>query len=110
MSETEGLDANTAPTRVPAAGAGDALTPAWMQSEAQARAFEAVIHQMTDGVALADARGQLVWVNPAGRAMLGRDVPAGPPDDYAPRYQIYTLDGQPYPEAELPLARAVRGR
>jgi signal transduction histidine kinase len=79
------------------------------QSEERARALEAAIAQMTDGVAIADADGQMVRINPAGVEMLGRGLIEGPPAAYPQLYQVYTPDGRLYGGDELPLARAVQG-
>ena len=110
MIEPQEPDANNASPPVPRTAGPDAQPPAGLQGEARARAFDAVIHQMADGVVIADASGKVVWMNPAGREMLGRGVPTVPPDDYAHHYQVYTLDGQLYPGTELPLARAAQGQ
>jgi signal transduction histidine kinase len=109
-----GLALASAQTAAQSHPAGAEGTAAWRaaalrHSEERARALDAVITQMTDGVAIADAAGQVVRINPAGIAMLGRGVVDGPQEAYAQLYQVYTTDGRLYAGDELPLARAVRG-
>jgi signal transduction histidine kinase len=109
-----GLTLASAQTAAQSHRAGAEGTATWRaaalrHSEERARALDAVITQMTDGVAIADATGQVVRINPAGIAMLGRGVVDGPQEAYAQLYQAYTTDGRLYAGDELPLARAVRG-
>ena len=76
--------------------------------EALAREREAVLAQTADGVIVADAQGRLTFVNEAARRLHGVAALGVPVERYAEAYHLFTLDGQPYPPEELPLARAVR--
>jgi PAS domain S-box-containing protein len=75
--------------------------------EEQASRQRAILAQLNEGVIVADASGTIRFVNEQAERMHGGarlDVPAG---SYAREYHLLTEDGQPYPEGELPLARAV---
>ena len=86
------------------------LALALAESQERARALDAVIDQMVDGVVITDEQGKLVMINPAGNALLGRTAPLAPDAPYPPLPPMYTPDGQPYPPDELPLVRAGRGQ
>ncbi|GAA3382200.1 ATP-binding protein [Cryptosporangium minutisporangium] len=74
----------------------------------QAVLLQAVLNGVEDGIAVADADGSLVLLNPSAQATLA--VPgSGDPDDRQ-QYGIYRVDGiTPYPAEELPLRRALAG-
>ena len=67
----------------------------------------AALAQMAEGVIVADADGNLVFVNAAAARMHGVATLGVGVADYANVFQLFTEDGQPYPSTELPLARAV---
>lgn len=69
----------------------------------------AVLAQLREGVIVTDRAGAIRYVNDAAREMHGVAELAVEPDDYSERYRLFTLDGQPYPSRQLPLARAVAG-
>lgn len=60
------------------------------------------------GVIVADAVGEIVHVNQRAAELHGWVRLAVGPDDYSRMYSLFTVDGRPYPPAELPLTRAVR--
>jgi hypothetical protein len=74
-----------------------------------------VLAQMADGVIVADEAGRITYVNPAARRLHGlSDAPGGDGlgvgvPDWSETYHLLTLDGQPHPPLELPLARALGG-
>ena len=68
---------------------------------------EAVLGNIADGVIIADADGRIVFVNDAASRLHGVAALDVPVEDYAATYHLLTLDGDPYPPSELPLARAV---
>ncbi|HEX8222818.1 MAG TPA: PAS domain S-box protein [Allosphingosinicella sp.] len=69
----------------------------------------AVLEQIPDGVIVADRDGRIVFVNEAADRLHGvRSLGVGP-EAYSSAYGLFTLSGEPYPPAELPLARAARG-
>ena len=75
--------------------------------EALAAEREAILDQLADGVVVADSEGRLVLVNEASRRLHGVSALGVSVTAYAETYHLYTMEGQPYPSNELPLARAV---
>ena len=75
----------------------------------QAAERETILSQLSEGVIVTDEQGSITFVNEAAEALHGVKMLGVPPEEYAERYSLLTLDGQPYPSTELPLARAVRG-
>jgi signal transduction histidine kinase/DNA-binding response OmpR family regulator/HPt (histidine-containing phosphotransfer) domain-containing protein/tetratricopeptide (TPR) repeat protein len=75
--------------------------------------LRSILDSMADGVVVANERGAVVLLNPAGEKMLGGRGDAGPVGgerDDSVRYGFYLPDRATlYPAAELPLVRAVRG-
>ena len=70
----------------------------------------AILAQLTEGVIVTDASGAISFVNEAADRLHGINRLGIAPEDYASVYSLWTIDGQPYPPLELPLARAaIRG-
>lgn len=67
---------------------------------------DATLRQLSDGVILTDATGRITFVNEMARVLHGVAVLDVEVDQYTATYQLLTVDGQPYPSADLPLARA----
>lgn len=68
--------------------------------------FQQVLDVFPEGVAIADATGQVVLSNATARSIWGQ----GPPAVDAHQYEAFgaqRLDGSPYPSEALPLARSV---
>ncbi|MES2898382.1 MAG: PAS domain-containing protein [Pseudomonadota bacterium] len=68
---------------------------------------EATLRQMSEGVILTDESGRITFVNDRARDLHGIAVLDVEVDAYSATYQLLTVDGEPYPPSELPLARAV---
>jgi PAS domain-containing protein len=68
---------------------------------------DATLRQMSEGVILTDETGRITFVNDRARDLHGIAVLDVEVDDYSATYQLLTVEGAPYPPAELPLARAV---
>ena len=66
-----------------------------------------VLDQLGEGVIVADADGKIVTVNRAAEEIHGRVKLDVPPDEYSETYELLTLDDEPYPSTQLPLAKAV---
>ena len=49
-----------------------------------------------------------MFVNQAAERLHGVKALDVAPDDYSETYHLFRMDGEPYPFADLPLARAVR--
>lgn len=68
---------------------------------------DATLRQLIEGVILTDETGRITFVNEAARRLHGVACLDVAPDRYAETYSLYTVDGRPYPTAELPLSLAV---
>ncbi|MEL7729399.1 PAS domain S-box protein [Citromicrobium bathyomarinum] len=68
-----------------------------------------VLDQLAEGIIVADVRGAIRYVNNAARDMHGVADLHVEPEDYADRYHLFTVEGDPHPFEDLALARAVRG-
>jgi len=84
------------------AAPADGEVPAWLGSTD-------LLHQIPDGLIVADEEGSIVFVNAAAERLHGVKRLGVGPDDYAEAYRLLTLDGEPFPAEALPLARAVGG-
>ncbi|CAN5564861.1 PAS domain S-box protein [soil metagenome] len=71
------------------------------------RPILAALAQMGEGVIVADAEGNLVYVNAAAARMHGVETLGVGVEGYADTFHLLTEDGKPYPSTELPLSRAV---
>ena len=70
-------------------------------------AREAFLNQLGEGVIVANAAGTITFVNYAAERLHGQALLGVAPGNYTASYNLLTMEGQPYPDAELPLARAV---
>jgi signal transduction histidine kinase/PAS domain-containing protein len=90
-----------------------ALVRARREIEAERRALFDVLDTLPVGVIVAEAPGgRTVYMNPAAVSLGGRSAEAlsAPAlGEYAGRWRACRADGTPFPEDELPLARALRG-
>jgi PAS domain S-box-containing protein len=76
----------------------------------RARTLNAVFHAMTEGITVLDLQGRLLMANTTAREFVGE--PLGAPmtlGELLARHPVYTLQGQPLPAEDFPLARALRG-
>jgi PAS domain S-box-containing protein len=85
------------------------LRSAFEKAEALAHEREAILAQLAESVILADAEGRLTFVNEAAERLHGVKLLGVKPEEYSDTYHLLTEEGDPYPSAQLPLARAVRG-
>ncbi len=67
----------------------------------------AILNQLSEGVIVAGSGGKLLFVNEAAERLHGVKALDVAPDDYSETYHLLTEAGDPYPFADLPLARAV---
>ena len=67
----------------------------------------ALLNQLSEGVIIAGVDGRLVFVNESAERLHGVKKLDIIPEDYSETYHLFTMDGQPYPFKELPLAQAV---
>lgn len=68
----------------------------------------AILEQLSEGVIITDAAGQITFVNEAAKRLHGVALLGVAPEGYTQAYNLLTEDGAPYPVADLPLSRAVR--
>ena len=67
-----------------------------------------ILQQLSEGVIIARLDGKLMFVNQAAERLHGVKTLDVGPDDYSKTYHLFTMDGEPYPYADLPLVKAVR--
>jgi PAS domain S-box-containing protein len=76
----------------------------------QDRVVRAAMTSLTEGVVVADADGRFVLFNEAAERILGIGLTEMAPSEWSERYGCFQADGvTPFPSADLPLARALRG-
>jgi signal transduction histidine kinase/PAS domain-containing protein len=73
----------------------------------QVRRTETMIAGMSDGVALVDAEGKTVYLNPAAKNLLRRSEVGVPIFKHAETYGLLNDAGEPIDAKELPAARAL---
>jgi PAS domain S-box-containing protein len=76
----------------------------------QSDLLELILRSIADGVVVADEEGRfLVW-NPAAERIIGLGATDKPTESWPNVYGLYSSDKiTPYPAADLPLTRAIRG-
>ncbi len=74
----------------------------------QAARFEAIVHLVDEGIVVVDDTNTLVFVNEAGRQMLGF-VEGMTLDERARQQPFFDPDGQPLPASAYPSSRGLRG-
>jgi PAS domain S-box-containing protein len=76
----------------------------------QTQLMEAILHSMGEGVVVADVDGRFILFNPAAETILGPARTESTPGSWSDDYGIFYPDAQtPFPAAELPLWKAIRG-
>lgn len=68
-----------------------------------------ILETMADGITIADGDGVITFANAAAENMLGltrNDIEGRAYND--PKWRITTVDGEPFPSEELPVARVMR--
>lgn len=88
--------------------AEEALAEARAEAERRAAELQSFITSMADGVAVWDADGHVVFMNEAGRRILG--VPPDTPlEAVSGSYELRTLEGELIPKEQWGSRRALRG-
>ncbi len=86
------------------------LRTAEAASRRQAGLLGAIMASIGDGVAVVDSSGAFLLHNPAAKALLGVGNDVGGPAGWQAHYGLFRPDGHtPFPIAEMPLIRALRG-
>ena len=77
---------------------------------AEIETLKCIIHNLDEGVIVADREGKLLFFNRIAQSVLGIGITENPPDAWPEVYGCYRPDGvTPYPAKELPLRRALAG-
>ena len=72
--------------------------------------FAATLASIHDGVAVADANGTLVYMNPLAERILGMGMTGKSPEEWTVRHGLCSADGKtPVPADQRPLVRALEG-
>jgi PAS domain S-box-containing protein len=88
----------------------EAMTPDVSAPYVVGATLEAILDQLASGVALYDASGRMVRLNPAGERITRQPVRAGETmGDRLIRYHLRDVSGAPMPVADSPSGRALRG-
>jgi len=78
--------------------------------QSQTRILQSILDRIGDGVTVVNQRGEFLLVNPAAEDILGVRHTQGDPGRWSEKYGLYLPDQLTrYPDAELPLAKAMRG-
>ncbi|GEP39095.1 hypothetical protein NPS01_27580 [Nocardioides psychrotolerans] len=90
------------------------LVEAEAEASRQAALLGAVLDSIGDGVGVVDESGRFIIRNPAARALLGigdshNDSDSDEPDTWPEHDGLLTVSGEPFPQAGLPLVRALAG-
>ena len=74
------------------------------------RVLDSILKNLADGVIVADQDGKFIHFNEVAERILGVGAVDAGVEEWSDRYGAFRADGvTPYPPAELPLARAMRG-
>lgn len=84
-----------------------ALLEASRRTQALAAERTAILGQLTEGVIVTDDTGRITFVNEAAARIHGVNAVDVSPAEFSKVYNLFTLEGEPYPAEALPLARAV---
>jgi sigma-B regulation protein RsbU (phosphoserine phosphatase) len=72
--------------------------------------FEAILNSLTDGVIVANLKGEFMFFNPAAAKILGMGSKDITQSNWSEVYGCYKVDCvTPYPYKQLPLSRAIKG-
>jgi len=69
--------------------------------------YSSIMDQLGEAIIVTDALGQIIFVNDAAVELHGVKTLEITPENDRESYHLFTVDGEPYPSLELPLARAV---
>lgn len=76
----------------------------------QTQVLQSILHNLSDGVVVANKEGKFLLFNPAAERMVGKGEADVTPNNWSQHYQLYLSDKiTPFPQHKLPLVRAMRG-
>ena len=74
----------------------------------QARLIETIFSSISDGIIVANAEGEFLYVNPGAEQIVGMGIKDGPLDEWAEKYGVYHPNRKtPMKTEDLPLVRAI---
>jgi PAS domain S-box-containing protein len=86
------------------------LRQAKERTEEVNQALDSILKSLADGVIVADETGKFLHFNEVAEQILGIGAVDAGVEEWSERYGVFRADGvTPFPPAELPLARAMRG-
>jgi PAS domain S-box-containing protein len=68
----------------------------------------AVLGNIAEGVIIVDGTGRITFVNEAAARIHGVEYVGLVPEEWPEKYNLLTVDGEPFPADQLPLTRAFR--
>lgn len=68
--------------------------------------YSSIMDQLGEAIIVTDALGQIIFVNDAAVKLHGVKNLETTPENHSKSYHLFTIDGDPYPALDLPLARA----
>lgn len=72
--------------------------------------IRAILDNISEGVSIADAQGNFIYVSPFAQRVFNTGVSDTRPEEWAQRFGLFLPDGHtPFPVQELPLWSALRG-
>jgi|GEM_PF-4449753 len=72
--------------------------------------FKFVIESLTDGVAIADMTGKLIYINPAAEKIVGMKLLQTWPQEWQKTYGLFMEDMvTPFPQEQYPIVRGMKG-
>jgi PAS domain S-box-containing protein len=70
--------------------------------------IDTAFRSISDGIVVANAKGEFLYVNPAAEQIVGMGITDAPQEEWAEKYGTYYPDREtPMPTEELPLLRAI---
>jgi PAS domain S-box-containing protein len=78
--------------------------------EEKSELLNSVLENISDGVAVANEKGEFLVFNPAAQNITGRVAGSANVGEWSKHFGVFRTDGvTPFPDVENPLARAMRG-
>ena len=70
--------------------------------------IDTAFRSISDGIVVANVKGEFLYINPAAGQIVGMDITGGPPEKWSEQYGAFYPDREtPVPTEELPLLRAI---
>ena len=77
----------------------------------QTQLFEAIFNSMSEGVTVADAKGNIIMANSMSAMLSGAAPTDVPSEEWSRKFGVFLPDGKtPFDPAQMPLKRAIEGQ